>query len=735
VRKIDKGWQAWWWLGLLLLPVLLGLLWGDTLAEGAYAHLAAVQGVARAPLGAPLYVGVLALLGRLGLALPWAAVLLSALGWGVAAVALLRIGEKLGWRMGGVVSGILVACSPEVVRTLGQAGSWAVAWSWLAALATLEGWWAVQMGAWLALWCTEASWTTLGLGVVWLVVQGRLRRRVPVWGLAVWIAAVGAWLWAGTRGWVALLGVPEFAWASWRAAAGALLRESELYWLWVPCLVLGVVAVVRHKECCAGAGWVGLAWGVLALLDGGLSGVSQGLSLVWLLGGIGLAFGVQALATRGLVALAPRTLAVGAGVLAVAVLGGAQARSLWERYGFRPVAQQALEDQAGAWLRAHSDADAVVLGSARVGYAAERPVLAWEGTSTALADLGDLLQQVNAAPPDYCVTSENLSWWRLRQTGWFQDGYTQVAQFADPADPASPLTVWAYRVHKAALGERRPLDIRLPGEVAAIGYTYWPERIDPGDPVYMTLFLEATQPVTRSFKTVLQVLSLDGETLWAQQDALTPRSIPLDWWQPGQVLSERFVLTTTTALAPGAHPLDMFVVTSASGALPMYKGDDPTPLERVTLGYVVVPWEETPDMSGAVEIQAGLGDQITLLGFEAVAEAKPGDALPVTLYWQAQGALPEDYTVFVHLLDSDGALVASHDGPPMAGRYPTRAWAPGEVVKDTHPLALPTDLAPGRYRLQVGMYRWPSLERLPAADDQGVLYPEGAVVLQSVDVR
>jgi hypothetical protein len=48
--------------------------------------------------------------------------------------------------------------------------------------------------------------------------------------------------------------------------------------------------------------------------------------------------------------------------------------------------------------------------------------------------------------------------------------------------------------------------------------------------------------------------------------------------------------------------------------------------------------------------------------------------------------------------------VAQHDRAPEGGFYPTSQWDVGESVADIYPLALPETLAPGAYRLVVGLY-------------------------------
>jgi hypothetical protein len=118
-------------------------------------------------------------------------------------------------------------------------------------------------------------------------------------------------------------------------------------------------------------------------------------------------------------------------------------------------------------------------------------------------------------------------------------------------------------------------------------------------------------------------------------------------------------------------------------------------------------------------MQANLGGQMQLLGYDAPAQIEPGQSpLPVTLHWQALAAIPLDYTVFVHLVGPDGQLVAQHDeGPWWEVSLPTSTWLPGEKVRDRHLLELPADLPPGPYRLQVGVYYWQTLERLPRLEN------------------
>ncbi len=68
--------------------------------------------------------------------------------------------------------------------------------------------------------------------------------------------------------------------------------------------------------------------------------------------------------------------------------------------------------------------------------------------------------------------------------------------------------------------------------------------------------------------------------------------------------------------------------------------------------------------------------------------------------------------IFLHLLDSDGNFIAGNDRL----RAPAWNWQAGEGFAQIHRLSLPPNLAPGAYRLQVGIYTLPDLIRLPRLD-------------------
>jgi hypothetical protein len=115
----------------------------------------------------------------------------------------------------------------------------------------------------------------------------------------------------------------------------------------------------------------------------------------------------------------------------------------------------------------------------------------------------------------------------------------------------------------------------------------------------------------------------------------------------------------------------------------------------------------------ATPLTALFGDHLQLLGYtlKATTPAGPGvyragGNIPLSLFWDVQQPLSEDYSLFIHLCrDCEQPPVAGDDGQPLTGYLPTSTWLPGKPARDDRAVYLPPDLAPGQYRLLIGWYR------------------------------
>jgi len=125
--------------------------------------------------------------------------------------------------------------------------------------------------------------------------------------------------------------------------------------------------------------------------------------------------------------------------------------------------------------------------------------------------------------------------------------------------------------------------------------------------------------------------------------------------------------------------------------------------------------------ASAKPLDVRFGPAIHLIGYElAQSEVHPGQAVDITLYWQADAPVSGDLHAFVHLLGEYEIVIAQRDGVPCMGGCPVRAWTPGAIIADRVLMALPqTAYAPDAAQLEVGFFALTTGERLAAYDAAG----------------
>ncbi len=123
------------------------------------------------------------------------------------------------------------------------------------------------------------------------------------------------------------------------------------------------------------------------------------------------------------------------------------------------------------------------------------------------------------------------------------------------------------------------------------------------------------------------------------------------------------------------------------------------------------------------ESDVRFGEHIRLVGYDLhPPDARPGEELVFTLYWNASAPPPENYSFFLHLVSaSDARPLAQLDGNPAVPERLTQTWDRPEetLISPRLNLPLPPDLAPGDYRVLLGLYNFETGARLPVRDASG----------------
>jgi hypothetical protein len=240
------------------------------------------------------------------------------------------------------------------------------------------------------------------------------------------------------------------------------------------------------------------------------------------------------------------------------------------------------------------------------------------------------------------------------------------------------------------------------------------EAIKPGDTLLVRVGWQVLQPLDKNYSVAVALLAADEHVL-AQRETYPGLGLrPTRYLQTGQTFVDVYPLILTEEVpVPQVARVTVSLFDLESDTRAGFPALDPagqvvTPL----VGQVKVIPKTPPTYTPQHPTQVNFAETITLIGYDFKSETG-ADKLPLlTLYWQADAPILEDYSVFIHLLDAAENTIAQADGPPTNNAYPTPWWSPSEVIADAHRLPH----APGLSTIRLGLYRLASGQRLPITE-------------------
>ena len=104
------------------------------------------------------------------------------------------------------------------------------------------------------------------------------------------------------------------------------------------------------------------------------------------------------------------------------------------------------------------------------------------------------------------------------------------------------------------------------------------------------------------------------------------------------------------------------------------------------------------------------GHRAVLVGYRRqVGSVNAGDVFQMITLWRVLTEIRQPPAIFVHLLDTEGRIVAGWDGLDVS----PPGWEADDVFIQTHSLTVPAGTPPGVYLLELGVYSPETLERWP----------------------
>lgn len=291
----------------------------------------------------------------------------------------------------------------------------------------------------------------------------------------------------------------------------------------------------------------------------------------------------------------------------------------------------------------------------------------------------------------------------------FGDGVATQAQIENAAEFISDLQ------------PAHPLDANFGGAIRLFGYSLTPATVTPGEQVWVTLYWQGLRDLNTDYFLSVNLFDARGESFAQRVSHPALDAAPTSLWRRGAILPDAFDLRVPADAHDGRYRVEISLLDRAAAdlLLPLQGATDRLGLDPFIVARAAV---NPSAIENPIGVKLGEPALITLLGYDL---ARTGEALSITLYWKSERAMSQDFSVFIHLLDANGNLVAQHDSAPQNGNAPTSWWRPGDLIADGHELNIPKIFA-GRYTLALGVYDSMSGARLPLFGANGARQPNDA---------
>jgi len=319
-----------------------------------------------------------------------------------------------------------------------------------------------------------------------------------------------------------------------------------------------------------------------------------------------------------------------------------------------------------------------------------------------------------------------LTGWMLRRMGsvlaWLMAAIFVGVSVLVPYRYIAPTYAQPQRIHLDQVpADLQPLDIYFGDKLFLLGYQIPDDNVEPGEVLGVQLYWLALKRMRNDYTFSVQVFGRNDARIGGIDTYPGSGNYPTSLWVPGEVVVETYSIPIGPEVqAPTAGIVRVGVYDSISQVnLVTMDAQERALAFHPEIARVRISPDAQVIYQPREQVSINLGDQVLLTGYDLPTDQlAPGEDLPITLYWKPISWMVNDYTVFLHLLDDDGNIVAQVDEQPVAGNYPTHLWVAEETVQDAHSLPLPSYLPDGDYYLHIGLYWLETGERLPLVDSE-----------------
>jgi 4-amino-4-deoxy-L-arabinose transferase-like glycosyltransferase len=279
-----------------------------------------------------------------------------------------------------------------------------------------------------------------------------------------------------------------------------------------------------------------------------------------------------------------------------------------------------------------------------------------------------------------------------------------------------------------------PVKANFSGKLTLLGYDLPVRRAEPGGTFPLTLYWQAMTQLDQTYVVFNHLLDQQQRN-WGGYDRWPQETANTILWHPGEIVIDTFNLPVNPNAPSGIYTIDLGLYNQAdltATPLPLIQDGRALDQNGVRIGpvkvggpppeFVLSPHALKPQ--NEVEAILGTPPVISLRGYDLTQQA---DGLQLTLYWESLSQTAVDWSVFVHVRNAAGQIVAQADGPAGGGAYPTSLWEPGEIIVDH--VVLPLDhLKESQHDLFIGLYDLTTGNRLVVPNN-----PADEILISALD--
>jgi 4-amino-4-deoxy-L-arabinose transferase-like glycosyltransferase len=248
--------------------------------------------------------------------------------------------------------------------------------------------------------------------------------------------------------------------------------------------------------------------------------------------------------------------------------------------------------------------------------------------------------------------------------------------------------------------------------------------VQPGESLPVTLYWGALQPLKQSYRAILSARDAQGQLIGRLEAIPFNGRFDTQRWEPGKVFRDEYRLSIDRNAHRGIATVHVSVrgIYETPPLLPV----DNANTDQFNIGQFKVLGAFQPVAAPQQPVSAvfaNAGDRLIQLDGIDVAAA---DGRPMlAFHWRCLGQPKRDYTLFVHVIDRAGTIIAQQDAQPLNGAYPTGMWDAEEQIIDVRQLPLPANAA----SLRIGWYAPDTGARLSAQKPDGSQWQDNAVII------